>query len=136
MENFERKIFEQLGNLFYAIAKDQHVAPLQFGELKMLLRKDWLTDPKHIATNGVTEASHLIIFAMDTLQGQSASPESAFESFTNFYSKHREQFSEALKEEIIRAAMSVTQVFPASNTQKNNHVIKLKFLFHDANLLV
>jgi len=40
MEKFERDIFEQLGNLFYSIAKDQQVVPLQFGELKMLLRKD------------------------------------------------------------------------------------------------
>lgn len=135
MEKFEREIFEQLGNLFYSIAKDQHVTPLQFGELKMILRKDWLTDPKHIGSDSVPEAVHLIIFAMDTLQGQSASPESAFESFTNFYAEHREQFSEALKDEIIRTAMEVTRVFPSGSGRINNHIQKLKLLFHNSSLL-
>lgn len=135
METFEREIFEELGNLFYSIAKDQHVTPLQFGELKMLLQKDWLNDSRDIASGSVNEASHLILFAMDTLQGQSASPDAAFESFARFYGDHHEQFSEALKDEIIRTAMAVTQVFPSREGKKNSHIAKLEFLFHDANFL-
>ena len=41
-----RDIFEQIGNLFYSIAADQHVKPLEVGELKALISKDWLP-PKH-----------------------------------------------------------------------------------------
>ena len=136
MEKFEKEIFEQLGNLFYAIAKDQDIVPLQFGELKMILRKDWLTNPKHIGSDSVSEAAHLIIFAMDTLQGQSVSGESAFESFTNFYAEHREQFSEALKDEIIHTALEVTRVFPSGSGRKNNHIVKLNLLFHNASMVV
>ena len=135
MESFTREILEQLGNLFYAIAKDQHVAPLQFGELKMLLRKDWLIEPLRITNDGVTEGSHLIVLTMDTLQAQAAPSEEAFDSFTRFYKKHREQFSAALKKKIISAAEAITEVFPSGSRLKNNHIIKAKLLFQNSSLV-
>ena len=136
MENFKREIFEQLGNLFYSIAKDQHVAPLQSGELKMLLRKDWLTDRQYTTADSVTEASHLIVLTMDNLQGRTTRAEDAFESFTQFYIKHREQFSEALKNEVITTALAITHVFPSGSGRKNNHIIKLNLLFQNSSLVV
>jgi hypothetical protein len=136
MENFKREIFEQLGNLFYAIARDQHVAPLEFGKLKMLLKKDWLTDPQHMTRDGVTEAAHLIVLTMDTLQVEAAAGEDAFNAFTQFYIKHREQFTVALKEKIVTTAMAIADVFPSGSRLKNNHIIKLKLLFENSSLVV
>ena len=136
MENFKRGIFEQLGNLFYAIARDQHVAPIEFGELKMLLRQDWLTDPQHIESDLVSEAAHLIALTMDTLQIEAVSAEQAFDTFTRFYSRHYEQFSEALKEKILTTAQAISDIFPSGVRVKNNHIIKLRLLFQNSSLVV
>ena len=136
MENFKREIFEQLGNLFYAIARDQQVAPLEFGKLKMLLKKDWVTDPQLMTRDGVTEAAHLIVLTMDTLQVEAAAGEDAFNDFTQFYIKHREQFTVALKEKIVTTATAIADVFPLGNRLKNNHIIKLKLLFENSSLVV
>ena len=86
METFKREIYKKLGNLFYAIAKDQDIALLEFGQLKMLMRKDWLCD--HDIATPVTEAAHLIVITMDTLQAEATSSEQAFASFTEFYRVH------------------------------------------------
>ena len=42
METFKREIFERLGNLFYSLAAEQHMALITSGDLKMAVRKDWL----------------------------------------------------------------------------------------------
>ncbi len=136
MENFKHDIFEQMGNLFYAIALDQHVEPLQFGELKMLLRKDWLDELTPISTSNVTEASHLVSLKMDTLQAESATAEDAFNEFTKFYATHREQFSAALKEKIGKTAEAITEVFPLEHNIKNNHITKLKMLLENSSLVM
>ncbi|MDH4296415.1 MAG: hypothetical protein OEV74_09060 [Cyclobacteriaceae bacterium] len=136
MDSFKREIFEQLGGLFYAIAKDQHVAPLEFGQLKMLLRNDWLEDLDQAATGTVTEASHLIVLAMDTFQTEGASGEETFKAFTEFYSNYRKYFPEALKEKIMRAALAITDIFPSETRLKNNHIIKLRLLFENSSLVV
>jgi hypothetical protein len=136
MENFKREIFEQLGKLFYAIAKDQQVDSMEIGELKMIMRKDWLNDPHATAADPVTEASHLIIFTIDSLQAEAASAEQEFSAFTRFYEKHREQFSAALKEKILATAVAITEIFPSGSRLKNNHIIKLNLLFQNSSLVV
>jgi hypothetical protein len=135
MDNFKREIFDKLGNLFYAIAKDQHVAPIEFGELKMLMRKDWLTEIPEVSGSGVSEPSHLIVLAMDSLLGQATPSENAFNSFTRFYGMHREQFSDALKGKIIDTANAIINVFPSAARLQNNHLIKLKLLFDNSSLI-
>lgn len=134
MENFKREIFEQIGNLLYAIADDQHVTLLESGELKMLLKDDWLMDPDHTSKENSSEAPHLIMLTVDTLQAQGASAKSAFQSFTDFYTKHREQFTEALKERIMDRVTAITRLFPSKDRQKNNHVIQLQLLFQNSTL--
>ncbi len=135
MDSFKREIFVQLGGLFYAIAKDQHVAPLEFGQLKMLLRNDWLEDLEHIEPRGVTEASHLIVLSMDTFQTSGAVGEETFKAFTDFYTKYQEYFPESLKEKIMRTAIAIAEIFPAGSRLKNNHIIKLRLLFENSSLV-
>jgi len=134
METFKREIYEKLGNLFYAIAKDQNIAPLEFGQLKMLMRKDWLGN--HENTTPVTEAAHLIVITMDTLQAEETPSEQAFASFTEFYRKHSNFFSDKLKEETIITAEEIIRMFKTANRRQNNHVIKLKLLLQNSSLVL
>lgn len=135
MENFKREIFEKLGSLFYAIAMDQNVSPIEFGELNMLMRKDWLTEPAIDPNHVISEPSHLIVLTIDSLLGQAASSENSFRDFTVFYTKHREQFSDALKDKIVDTANAIVNVFPSPARLQNNHLIKLKLLFQNSTLI-
>lgn len=135
MESFKREMFEKLGNLFYAIAMDQHVSPIEFGELNMLMRRDWLTEPDTEINQVISEPCHMIVLTMDSLLGQAVSAESAFRDFTVFYTKHREQFSSALKDKIIDTTNAIISVFPSPGRVQNNHLIKLKLLFQNSTLI-
>jgi hypothetical protein len=128
MENFKREIFEQLGNLFYALAADQEVSLMESGELKMLLRKDWLTEPELRPEDKVSEASHLIGLTIDALQNEKVPAEKAYKDFEKFYVKHREQFSFALKQKILETADTIIKIFTTSE-DKNPHMEGLTRLF-------
>ena len=120
METFKREIYEKHGNLFYAIAKDQNITLLEFGQLKMLMRKDWLCN--HDNATPVTEAAHLIVITMDTLQTEAVSSQQAFDSFVEFYRIHSDLFSEKLKEEILNTADEINETFRTVNHRQNNHI--------------
>lgn len=130
MENFRREIFEQLGNLFYALAADQHVSPIASGELKMLLRKDWLTDGEIRPETHVSEAAHLIGLTIDTLQNEQVAAEEAYGNFEKFFSSHREQFSQALSQKILETAEAIVKIFPGHGDQ-NAHFEDLHILLRD-----
>ena len=127
MESFKREIFTQLGNLFYALASDERVSVMASGELKMLLKRDWLTELGERSEDHVSEAAHLIGLSIDALQTERVPATVAFNSFTAFYSKHSEQFSHALKQKILETSDGIVKVFSTSG-QKNDHLEELKEL--------
>jgi hypothetical protein len=131
MENFKREIFEGLGSLFYALAADQEITIMESAELKMLLQKDWLVEREHVSEDRVSEAAHLIGLAIDTLQSEKTSAETAFNNFVEFYVRHREQFSYALKLKIIETAQGMSNIFPASS-KSNYHLQELKKLLEES----
>lgn len=135
MERFDQEIFEKLGGLFYAIAKDQQVEVLEIGELKMVIRKNWYPDPGTPAEGAVPEASHHIVLSMDALVAKETSARDAFEAFTNFYTAHRKNFTDQLKKKILSTANAITEAFPARSRLKNNHIIKLRLLFQNSGLI-
>lgn len=123
-----RDIFEQIGNLFYAIAADQHVKPLEVGELKALISKDWL--PRNLAKNKslVSDETHFIIMAMDTLEGAGATARNAFAEFAKFYKQHPGVFTEEVKQRILDTAVEITKIFKADNPFENKQLAALKEL--------
>jgi len=127
MENFKREIFEKLGSLFYALAADQQVSLMSSGELKMLFKKDWLTERDEHSEDRVSEAAHLIGLSIDALQNEKTPAELAYSSFRDFYVKHREQFSYALKQKILETSESIVKIFSARD-QKNAHLEDLRKL--------
>ena len=123
-----RDIFEQIGNAFYAIAAEQHIKPLEVGELKALISKDWL--PRNFKSNEsiVSDETHFIIMTMDTLEGAGTSAKSAFGEFSRFYNLHPEVFTVDLKKRILGTASEITKIFNADNPFENQELIALKEL--------
>ncbi|HEY0742056.1 MAG TPA: hypothetical protein VGD40_11370 [Chryseosolibacter sp.] len=124
-----RDIFEQIGNAFYAVAADQHVKPLEVGELKLLISNDWL--PRTTAGNEalVSDEAHSIIMAIDSLQTAQTKSNDAFKEFASFYHKHPDVFSNDLKERIVKTARDIVKIFKADNRKPNRHLEALKNLF-------
>ncbi len=121
-----RDIYEQIGNLFYSIAADQHVKPLEVGELKSLISKDWR--PLNLTESVVSEETHCIVMTMDSLQGNQVSALMAFGEFSKFYSLHPEVFSKEVKQRMLDTAVEITTIFKADNPFNNPHLAALKDL--------
>jgi hypothetical protein len=127
-----RDIFEQIGNVFYAVATDQRIKKIEQGELKGLIAKDWL--PRHLSTDGfVSNEAHFIIMTMDANAGEQVSAPDAFNEFSKFYLKHKEVFSTELIKRIVDTAIEITDVFKADNLNENIHLRNLKELFNLVN---
>lgn len=130
METFKREIFEGLGNLFYSLAKEQGVPPIAAGELKMLMRKDWLIGSNE-APGKVSEAAHLIGVTIDALQNDDVPALTAFRNFETFFTKHEEQLSHALKQKILETAETIVTLF-AQYSPENGYLMKLRRLLEQS----
>ncbi len=130
METFKRQIFEKLGSLYYCLAREQGVPPISSGELKMLMRRDWLTGPNE-SPGKVSEAAHLIGVTIDSLQSDDIEASVAFRDFEVFFAQHEEQFSDALKHKILETAQTLVNVFAQYGTE-NVYFNKLKRLLEQS----
>lgn len=121
-----KDIFEQIGNLFYAIAADQNVKPIEVAELKSLISKDWL--PRNLNERVVSDATHCILVTMDSLKGNNATAKEAYNEFSKFYSLYPEVFSNDVKQRMLDTALEIARVFKADNPFDNVHLNALRGL--------
>ena len=123
-----RDIFEQIGNLFYAIAAEQRVKPIEVGELKSLVSKDWL--PRTPLGNDfvISNETNCILLAMDTLEGNRTAAKDAYIEFAKFFSMHPEVFTNEVRERILNTAVDITRIFKADNPGENVQLTALKDL--------
>lgn len=128
MEEFRREIFEHLGNLFYSLAAEQRPPLIISGELKMAVRKDWLSAADGSDGENVSEAAHLIGVTIDSLQSEQIPASAAFSTFENFYCRHEEQFSNALKKQILETADTLMRILPPA--PRNDCYDRLKILLY------
>ena len=133
METFKREIFEQLGNLFYAIAAEQHVPLITSGELKMAIKKDWLSAANDDGAQKVSEAAHLIGVTIDSLQNEQVPFSNAFAAFESFYCEHKEQFSHALKKQVLETADTVMRILPSTGKRNECYESVKKLLYVSRN---
>jgi hypothetical protein len=120
-----RDIYEQMGNLFYAIAADQHVKPLEVAELKLLISKDWPpVNPEENRSN-ISDETHGILMTMDANEGSRLPAKRAFDEFSNFFNQHAEIFSNGTRQRIFDTAVEITKIFKADNPGQNIHLMAL-----------
>ncbi len=111
MEAFKRELFVQLGNFFFAVATERGITELQWGELKLMLTQDWLSETR-LSRDQVPEAAHVIGITIDNLRAGNVSAEEACTSFETYYADHHELFSDALKQRILQATDFLEEAFP------------------------
>jgi hypothetical protein len=120
MKTNNREFFEQLGNLFYSLAVDRSVEPIEFSELKMLISKDWMAQPQN-SDMPIPEGVHFMFFTIDTLLTTRVSSEEAYKDFARYYRLNPEMFTEELVERIHETAIEINALFPMHNPYKKNH---------------
>jgi hypothetical protein len=120
MKSDSREFFEQLANLFYALAVDRSIEPIEFSELKMLISKEWMAHPQD-SNLPIPENVHLMFVEMDTLQATQVPSADAFNGFAQYYTMHSEVFTPVLLDRIKKTATSINDLFPAQNPNKKDH---------------
>ena len=117
MEVDKRIALEQIGNLFYAIAVEQHVRPLEVPELKLMISREWI--PKNSLNQEfmVSDATHCIVMTIDANIGAGMSPDEAYDQFADFYHAHSTMFTKEVRDVILETATTITNKF---GKQKNN----------------
>jgi hypothetical protein len=124
-----RDVFGQIGTLFYSVAARQHVKPLEAGELKSMISKDWLPRNLRGSDSMISDETHWIILTMDALEAEGTSAIEAFKEFSRFYMLHPEVFTKETKQRILDTAVEITKIFKADNPSDNAQVVALKELF-------
>jgi hypothetical protein len=117
-----REIYQQFGNLIYAIVADQHLKPLEMAELKLLISKDGLRRKGNNSEAVVSEETHFIVTTIDALQASNVSPTYAFDEFKKFYLGHPEVFTSDVKQRILDKANQIARIFKADNPSENEHL--------------
>ena len=127
MKTDNREFFEQLGNLFYALAVGHSIEPIEVSELKMLISKDWMAFPQD-SDLPIPQDVHFMFVEMDTLEAAPTSASEAYNSFAKFYRLHPEVFTPALVDRIIETATSINSFFPARAPGKKDFFAELREL--------
>jgi len=125
-----RDVFEKVGTLFYAIATDQRVKPIEMGELKLLISEYWL--PRTSSDHVTSEESHCILMTIDSLAAENASASDAYRQFATFFSLNEYVFTKQLRERIFETASRIVKLFKADNYSSNEHFESLRKLFQVA----
>ena len=122
-----REFFEQMGNLFYSLALDRSIEPIEFSELKMLISSDWMAQPQE-SDLPIPENVHLMFVEMDTLGATEVSSTEAYNNFARFFAIHPEVFTDELVQRIKETALAINAYFPAHFTPKKDHFRELIIL--------
>lgn len=127
MKTDNREFFEQLGNLFYALAVGHSIEPIEVSELKMLISKDWMAFPQD-SDLPIPQDVHFMFVEMDALEAAPTSASEAYNNFAKFYRLHPEVFTPALVDRIMETAASINSFFPARIPGKKDFFAELREL--------
>lgn len=123
-------IYEQAGNLFYAVAKEQGIKPMQMAELKLVISDNWL--PRYNEANEYvpTPAAHTILVTLDSLQASDTTAREAYNKFAQFYILHTQAFTHELRIHILETVLEIVRIFsPPASSIPNQFVEAVQELF-------
>jgi hypothetical protein len=130
MNPSNREFFEQLGNLFYSLAVDRSVEPIEFSELKLLISKSWMTHPQD-SDLPVPEGVHFIFYTIDTLLATNVPSEESYNEFARYYALNPEIFTAKRVERIRETAKDIDNFFPLRKPKSKNHLEDLLHLIRE-----
>ncbi len=125
----QQKFYQHLGRLFYAIAAaDRVIHKEEVEAVKGIVKKEWLHRDEVTDEFG-TDAAFQIEIIFDWMDANKPDPQSAFETFSDFYRKHSELFSEEIKNLILQASREIASSFRGQNKSELVMLAKLQTIF-------
>lgn len=103
--------YKELGRLLYAIAAaDGSISDQEVAALKRIVKEELV--PQEASTDHFgTDQAYITEFEFEVLADRAATSEEAFDSFTTYMARHRNDLSEDRRELIYRAADTVARAF-------------------------
>ncbi len=135
METNFKKMYEQLGFLFYAIsAADEIVKPAEIEKLHELVNQYWVP-MEGTVDEFATNAAHHILIVFDYLVQRKESAKDAFRSFAEYYEEHPDVFTCSIKHRISDTAGSIAHAFKNINKAGQGYLAQLHALLTDDKLV-
>jgi hypothetical protein len=126
-----RDLYDRIGKLFYAIARERGVTLIEVGELKRLVGDFWLPMNGRTQRPVITSEGHKILLAIDNCQMEDLSSQDAFIYFKDFFTSYPEIFSAELRKIILETVTEITGVFPSGNSSASrDHLTELRGLLY------
>ena len=110
-----KDLYEHVANLFYAIAGDLGLEPIEMPTLKSIISSYWL--PRRMKASDaplVSGEGHTMLLTLDSLQSEAVSPKHALQDFERFYKTYPEVFSWELRRIILDTAKDIYDQFSRS----------------------
>ena len=118
-----KEFYENLGKLFYALAKaDKNIVPQEVASLQNSIRNYW------VSLNDGDAASKLIQEKFELLHQQEKKAKDCFDEFEAFYLKNPPLFSPEIKNRIWKTADDIAASFAHKNKSEVIILNKLKLL--------
>ena len=126
MKIYFEDVYENIGNLFYALASEHgKLNKVTFDKLKRLVDQQWYPAGKEM-----TLESHLLQCLHSALEkafNASKDPEQAFLHFKNYFTIHSEPFGQALRSRIFATSNTIASEF-SGNGKKSDFLKGLEKL--------
>ena len=127
--NAQTEFYQQIGQLFYAIAaSDKVVRKAEYDALKNLVSEEWTGLDDYKDKFGV-EAAYQIEIVFDWFDYESLDANDCFETFSRFFREHPSQFTSDRKKLIWRTANAIANSFSGKNKSELMMLAKLHLLF-------
>ncbi len=115
--------FESLADLFYAIAVvDNRVRIAEKKKIKELVENDWTI------LNNDLDSQQIIFSRLKELFDNKYDKEKAFLNFSDFFIRHREDFSQEIKDKIMYTVNKIAVAFAGRNKSESVLISRLYFL--------
>lgn len=134
MKNTEKvgmELYENLGKLFYAIAKaDSRIHGKEIGKLRNFIRKYWL-EVDELEDEFGSDAAFQIESVFDWAVDNDMDSDASFQEFREFYKDNRGMFSAFIKVLILDTANAISNSFAGKNKAELVMLGKLELLLKD-----
>lgn len=126
--DLHQKFYQNLGRLFYSIAAaDGVVRKEEVDSLKDIVKEEWLNQDEYTDEFG-TDSAFQIEIIFDWLDANKPNPQNAFETFSEFFTAHKELFNNQVKAKILNASKNIAAAFRGKNKSELVMLAKLQSL--------
>lgn len=123
-----KKLYKELGNLFYAIAAaDKKIRPEEKKTLNDEIQYAWKHYDNSTDRFG-SDRAYLIQFEFETMEENTESADDAFDSFVSFFKENQKNIDAGTRRRIFNSSRHIAESIRKINQEELEYLVKLKEL--------